>query len=175
MSGLEQNFDPAALARAVLEHYLDRSSLPELPDPLPPAYNQKAGAFVTLKKDGQLRGCIGTVQPVRNNLAQEIAYNAVSSALKDPRFPPVRKDELAELELSVDILSPMERIDSPADLDPTRYGVLVRSGSRSGLLLPALEGVSTVEEQLNIARRKAGISPDEPVELYRFTVTRHGE
>ena len=106
-------------------------------------------------------------------LAAEIIANAVSAGFNDPRFAPLRREELEQLVISVDVLSPLERISDPGALDPKKYGVLVRSGHRSGLLLPDLEGVDTVEEQLRIARRKAGIAPGEPVELYRFTVTRY--
>jgi len=172
-SGLPSN--PANLARVYLKHYLEKGRLPELTEPLPAQYQLKSGVFVSLKKEGRLRGCIGTVHPVRANLAEEIAANAVSAAKNDPRFPPVSKEELHDLDISVDILSPMERVRSENDLDPKRYGAMMRSGSRSGLLLPDLEGVDTVDEQLDIIRRKAGIAPGEPVELYRFTVTRYGE
>jgi AmmeMemoRadiSam system protein A len=137
------------------------------------ALQGRAGAFVSLKKDGRLRGCIGTFQPTRANLAEEIISNAISAACRDPRFQPVEPEELEQLDISVDVLSDPEPVSEPSMLDPNRYGVIVRKGDRVGLLLPDLEGVDTVEEQLNIARRKAGISPDEQVQLYRFTVTRH--
>jgi MEMO1 family protein len=161
------------LARESLQHYLELRSLIQAPVPLPPELQVRAGAFVSLKQNGELRGCIGTVEPVHQNLAEEIIHNAVSAGVKDPRFQPLRLAELDDLEISVDVLSPMERVNSEDDLDPVKYGVMVRSGHRSGLLLPDLEGVDTIEEQLEIARRKAGIAPGEPVELYRFTVTRH--
>ena len=137
------------------------------------ALQNRAGAFVSLKKDGRLRGCIGTFQPTRANLAEEIISNAISAACRDPRFRPVEPEELEELDISVDVLSDPEQIPDPSMLDPKRYGVIVRRGDRVGLLLPDLEGVDTVEEQLSIARRKAGIGPDEQVQLYRFIVTRH--
>ncbi|NLA12601.1 MAG: AmmeMemoRadiSam system protein A, partial [Firmicutes bacterium] len=140
-----------------------------LPEELAPP----AGAFVSLKKGGELRGCIGTVEPVRRSLAEEIIANAVSAGVKDPRFSPVRLEEIAELTVSVDVLLPPERIAGPAELNPEKYGVIVRSGYRSGLLLPALEGIETADEQIAIARRKAGIGPREPVELYRFEVRRY--
>ncbi len=133
----------------------------------------RAGAFVSLKKGGELRGCIGTVEPVRKNLAEEIIMNAVSAGMKDPRFEPVRAEEIDDLEISVDVLMPPERIEDPGGLDPRKYGVLLRSGQRSGLLLPDLEGIDTAAEQIAIARRKAGIGPHEPVELYRFEVRRY--
>ncbi|NLJ57203.1 MAG: AmmeMemoRadiSam system protein A, partial [Firmicutes bacterium] len=121
-----------------------------------------------------LRGCIGTIYPAQNTLAAEIAANAISAGLNDPRFSPVTPDELAALSYSVDVLTTPEKVDSTAELDPQRYGVIIRSSGRTGLLLPALEGVATVEEQLTIARQKAGIGPDEPaVEIFRFQVHRY--
>ncbi len=175
MTGPGSNSNPAKFAREVLDYYLDQGVLPELPEPLPPEYETRAGVFVSLKKEGQLRGCIGTFEPVRDNLAEEIATNAVSAAVRDPRFPPVSKDELTGLNISVDILGPLEQIDHKEKLDPKNYGVMVRSGARSGLLLPDLEGVDSVDEQLEIVCRKAGISPGENYEIYRFKVTRYGE
>ncbi len=172
-SGPKQN--PANLARDFLKYYLEEGRLPAIPDILPPDYQVRSGVFVSLKKKGELRGCVGTIEPVRQNLAEEIAANAVSAAVRDPRFPPVSKEELSELSISVDILCPMERIRSEKELDPKNYGVLVRSGLSSGLLLPDIKGIDTVDEQINIARRKAGIPPGKPVELYRFKVTRYEE
>lgn len=165
--------NPVVLARQALRHYLEHGRPLATPEPLPDEFNLRAGAFVSLKKGGDLRGCIGTVEPVRRNLAEEIIMNAVSAAVKDPRFEPVRPEEIDELTFSVDVLMPPEKIGSPADLDPRKYGVLLRSGQRSGLLLPDLEGIDTADEQIAIARRKAGIDPQEPVELYRFEVRRY--
>ncbi len=167
--------NPAKLAREFLKQYLQEGHLPRVPPELPSEYREQAGVFVSLKKGGQLRGCIGTVQPVRDNLAEEIAANAVSAAVRDPRFPPVGEEELDSLDVSVDVLSPMEKVESKMDLDPKKYGVMIRSGSRSGLLLPDLEGINTVDEQLEIAMRKAGIDGNEPLQLYRFKVTRYTE
>jgi len=170
-----EEFNPTKLARSTLEHYFRQGKTPAPPDRLPPQLTQKAGAFVSLKKEGMLRGCIGTIEPVRSNLAEEISANAISAALSDPRFPPLKEEELAALDIYVDILSPLEKVESKAELDPKKYGVLVRSGPRSGLLLPDLEGVESVDEQVAIASRKAGIGPGEAVELFRFTVTRYRE
>ncbi|HSW36603.1 MAG TPA: AmmeMemoRadiSam system protein A, partial [Candidatus Limnocylindrales bacterium] len=167
--------NPARLARAVLSCYLEEGCVPKTPHQLSPEYERRAGVFVSLKKGGYLRGCIGTVVPVKDNLAEEIAANTVSAATKDPRFPPVTLEELADISVSVDILGSMERVKKETELDAKKYGVLVRSGLRSGLLLPDLEGVNTVAEQLDIARRKAGIASDERVELYRFGITRYSE
>jgi len=134
---------------------------------------EKAAAFVSLKKRGELRGCIGTFQPCYENLAEEIISNAISAATRDPRFPPVTAEEIPELEISVDVLSDPEPVPDASHLDPKRYGVIVKRGGRIGLLLPDLEGVDSVEQQLEIARAKAGIAEHEPVQLFRFTVTRH--
>jgi AmmeMemoRadiSam system protein A len=162
------------LARNSLENYIKTKKVIRTPDILPPEMlDRRAGAFVSLKKDGQLRGCIGTISPVRENLAREIIENAVSAAVRDPRFSPVREDELDDLEYSVDVLDEPEHIDSPQQLDVKKYGVIVRKGGRTGLLLPNLEGVDTIEEQISIAKQKAGIQPYEDVELSRFQVVRH--
>lgn len=138
-----------------------------------PGLRRRAGAFVSLKKQGELRGCIGTIEPLRENLAAEIVENAISAASKDPRFPPVEEDELAVLRVSVDILSAPERVAGPGDLDVRRYGVIVRAGGKRGLLLPDIEGIASVEAQLSVARKKGGIGESEHVELYRFVVERY--
>ncbi len=136
--------------------------------------NKRAGAFVSIHKNGALRGCIGTIAPTKDYLAEEIIENAISASTRDPRFPPITKDELFELEINVDVLGEIEPIRSEEELDVVRYGVIVAKGGRQGLLLPNLDGVDTVEEQLSIAKRKAGLSPDEEgCELYRFEVVRH--
>jgi hypothetical protein len=122
-----------------------------------------------------LRGCIGTIEPVRNSLAHEIAENACAAATRDPRFPPVTREELEEIILSVDVLSTPEPVSSTGELDPSKYGVIVTKGPLRGVLLPDLPGVRTVEEQLGIALRKAGITNPEHVQISRFTVDRHSE
>ncbi len=175
MAKKDSNLHPAGLARKVLEYYLSEGQMPRLPEPLPPEYETRAGVFVSLKKSGQLRGCIGTFEPVRDNLAEEIAANAVSAAVRDPRFPPVTREELPELDLSVDILGRIEKVDSEEELNPKEYGIMVCKGPRTGLLLPDLEGVDTVEQQVDVVCRKAGIAPGEKPELYRFKVTRYPE
>lgn len=167
--------NPAVLARKVLEHYFFDTDEDLQPFAQEPLFEKKAGAFVTLKKGDKLRGCIGTAEPVRGNLFAEIKENAVAAALRDPRFTPVSAAELGSLNISVDVLSPMEKITGIDALDPKKYGVLVRSAQRSGLLLPDLEGVESAEEQVAIARLKAGITSEQPAELYRFTVTRYHE
>lgn len=161
------------LARKTIESYVQKHEVIKPPQELTPEMKQRAGVFVSLHKYGALRGCIGTIEPRTANVAQEIIQNAISAATRDPRFPPVQPSELDDLEISVDILSPPEPVQSIAELDPKRYGVIVQSGSRRGLLLPDLEGVDTAKQQVDIARRKAWISPDEPVLLYRFEVKRY--
>lgn len=143
---------------------------------LPEELQKRAGAFVTIKKKGELRGCIGTIQATRANLAEEIISNAISAASRDPRFPPVREEELAELEISVDVLEEPEPVHDLSELDPLTYGVIVEKGFRRGLLLPDLEGVETVEKQLGIALQKAGLSPFtdlDDIRIYRFRVKRY--
>ena len=163
------------LARAVINTWIRERKRFPLPEDLPPEMTlMRAGAFVSLHRDGRLRGCIGTILPVRSCIAEEIADNAISAATRDPRFSPVRPEELDSLEISVDILSQPEDIRSKAELDVKRYGVIVSKGARRGLLLPNLEGVDTVDEQVSIAMRKAGILEHEKgIELQRFEVVRH--
>jgi len=135
---------------------------------------RKSGAFVSLHRvDGALRGCIGTYLPARENLAEEIRDNAIAAATEDPRFSPVTVDELDDIEVTVDILSEPEKVSKMEELDPKRYGVIVVSGFKRGLLLPDLPGVDTVQQQLAIAKRKAGISSGEKIVVYRFTVERY--
>jgi hypothetical protein len=136
--------------------------------------NFRAGVFVSLKKHGQLRGCIGTFMPTTPSVYQEFARNAVAAATEDPRFSPVTADELEEIRYSVDVLSEPEPVTDISELDPRKYGVIVSKGHLRGLLLPDLEGVDTVREQLKITRMKAGINPDdEDVKIFRFTVKRY--
>lgn len=161
------------LARESLEHYLREGDYMEVPDYLPQRLlEEQRGVFVSLKKDGELRGCIGTISPAMENVAREIIRNAVEAGEYDPRFYPVDSDELDDLEYSVDVLMPAEGATRPG-LDPQKYGVIVRSGDRTGLLLPALEGIDTVDKQLDIALKKAGISEVENYEIQRFEVIRY--
>lgn len=136
--------------------------------------DEPRGTFVTLKKlNGDLRGCIGTYTPVTESVREEIIRNASSAALEDPRFSPVKPDELGGLTVSVDILSQPEVCDRK-DLNPDKYGIIVEKGARSGLLLPDLEGIDSVEEQLEVTKNKAGIPPrDENFVIKRFEVERH--
>jgi AmmeMemoRadiSam system protein A len=160
------------LAKETVESYVKHRKLPQ-PRELTPEMKEKAGVFVSIKKHGQLRGCIGTFEPTTENVAQEVISNAVSSATRDPRFLPVTPDELPDLTYTVDVLTRPEPVSSVKELDPKKYGVIVECGGRRGLLLPDLEGVDTVESQIQICRQKAGIYPDEPVKLYKFEVKRY--
>jgi len=162
------------LAKDAIELYVREGSIFDVKkDALPPDLKQRAGVFVSLKIRGDLRGCIGTFQPTEPTIAEETVRNAISAATCDPRFPSVRADELDSIEYSVDVLTTPERVKDAGDLDPRRYGVIVRSGAHRGLLLPDLEGVDTVEYQISIAMQKAGIQPGTTVELSRFEVKRY--
>jgi AmmeMemoRadiSam system protein A len=159
------------LAREAVESYVREGKTAKLRE-LTPEMRERAGVFVSLHEHGQLRGCIGTFEPAKDNVAEEIIANAISASTMDPRFPPVTEPELDDLEYSVDILTAPEPIADLSQLDPKEYGIIVESGWRRGLLLPDLEGVDSVEEQIAICRLKAGISAGEPVDLYRFQVRR---
>lgn len=162
------------LARKTIEKYIISGRKLEVTEDLPVELRERrAGAFVSIKKDGQLRGCIGTIQAVQSCLAQEIIENAVSASVRDPRFSPIEPEELEYLVISVDVLGETEKISSPEELDTKKYGVIVTKGRKRGLLLPNLEGIDTVEEQIAIAKQKAGIGAREEVELERFEVVRH--
>lgn len=163
------------LARKSIEYYLKNKKLMKPPRNLPEdMITKRHGVFVSLKKFGDLRGCIGTFLPTTQSVAQEIINNAVEAAFRDPRFAPLEEKELIDLDISVDILS--EPIKSNIeDLDPKIYGIIVSQGRKRGLLLPNLSGVNTVDEQINIACQKAGINPETHFDLERFTVERHIE
>jgi len=164
------------LARRAVEEYIVSGREAEIVEKeLPEILKREAGVFVTLKKDGKLRGCMGTFKPVQKNAAYEIISNAMTAAENDPRFPEVEKEELNEISISVDILSEPESVRDKSELDPKKYGILVKGGHQTGLLLPDLEGIETAEKQLNIAKRKAGLREDADVEIYRFTVSRFEE
>jgi AmmeMemoRadiSam system protein A len=170
----ESESEYVKLARETLENYVRDGKKIEVPEWVPQEFKSKrAGVFVSLKKHGMLRGCIGTIGPVRVNVAEEIIYNAISSGTQDPRFPSVRPDELPDLVYSVDVLGDPEKIESMDQLDVKRYGVIVTSGFRRGLLLPDLEGVDTPQEQVAIALQKAGINRSERYQMERFEVIRH--
>ena len=162
------------LAREAIEQYVVSGNRIDIPEGIPAEMKvRKAGVFVSIHKDGRLRGCIGTILPVYGSVAEEIIHNAVSASTRDPRFDPIRPEELDRLEINVDVLTTPERIESRDELDVKRYGVIVSSGHKRGLLLPDLDGVDTVDEQVDIAMRKGGIQPREKITLERFEVIRH--
>ena len=166
------------LARRTIETFVREGRVEEAPDvSVDSLLGQRAACFVSIKThEGDLRGCIGTVEPVQASLAEELIHNAISAATRDPRFLPVAASELPNLRYSVDVLSPPESA-SFEELNPKTYGIIVEDtrGQRRGLLLPDLEGIETAEQQLQIAARKAGIPPGADVKLYRFRVRRYGE
>lgn len=171
---MENEDEYVSLARRTLENYVLYNEKIERPHNLPKEMTEnKAGVFVTLKMDGQLRGCIGTIQGRTESIADEIIQNAISAGLEDPRFNPVSKKELNKIQYSVDVLKDAEPIEDMGELDTKRYGVIVKKGRKSGLLLPNLEGVNRPQDQVSIALKKAGINPDEDYRMERFEVIRH--
>lgn len=166
------------LARASVESCIRNGRRLKVPDELPEGlpgelFDKRAGAFVSIHKNGMLRGCIGTIAPIKDTLLDEIIDNAISASTRDPRFDKIREDELSLLEINVDVLGEPEDIESEDQLDVKRYGVIVSCGGRRGLLLPDLEGVDDVKTQVAIAMQKGGISPSEDYKLQRFEVVRH--
>ncbi len=162
------------LAKDTVELYIRERKIIEVnADEFPQEFREPAGVFICLKIRGNLRGCIGTFQPTETSIVRETVRNAISSATCDPRFECVRADELDQIEYTVDVLTPPEKVAGKDELDPRRYGVIVQAGGRRGLLLPDLEGVDTVDYQISIAMQKAGIPRGSSVELYRFEVRRY--
>ncbi|HMA59012.1 MAG TPA: AmmeMemoRadiSam system protein A [Halanaerobiales bacterium] len=170
---MEEEMGYVELARKTIENYIKEKR--KIDPPQSGKFQKRAGAFVSIKKSGQLRGCIGTIEPTRPFLGQEIVENAISASTRDPRFQPITEDELNQIDISVDILGEKEPVEDISQLDPEEYGVIVKKNSRTGLLLPNLEGVDTVERQLEIARKKAGISAQEDYQVLRFKVERYEE
>jgi len=182
------------LAKQAIENYIKEGKIISLPEDLPEEFlTRKAGTFVTIEKDGELRGCIGTYLPTKENIAQEIICNAIAAATEDYRFGPVEKEELSSLSYTVYILSEPELVKNLKELDPKKYGIIVKTmlitrpdGTdvvfnghipyKSGLLLPDLEGVDTIEKQISIACQKGGIDPlREKILIYKFTVEKYQE
>lgn len=161
------------LAREAIGTYLKDKKILDMPSELTEEMKQRAGVFVSLHRQGALRGCIGTFAPTQDNVAREVIMNAISASTMDPRFAPMEISELEGLEISVDVLSPPEPAKDISELDAKKYGVIVTAGSKRGLLLPDLEGVDTPEQQISICRQKAGISEKEPVQLAKFMVKRY--
>jgi AmmeMemoRadiSam system protein A len=174
---VKENHPLVRLASEAIRAYVREGRAIDPPDELTAEMQEQAGTFVSLHdRYGQLRGCIGTFLPTQPNVALEVISNAISAATRDPRFPPVMPGELDGLDTKVDVLSQPESISSPDELDPKCYGVIVEAAqgwTRRGLLLPDLEGVDTVADQIRICRLKAGIGPEEPIKLSRFEVSRY--
>ncbi|KLO24294.1 hypothetical protein X275_00420 [Marinitoga sp. 1197] len=171
---MEGNHPYVKWAIECIENFVKHGQKIELKEDLPEELlTRKAACFVTLHKlNGELRGCIGTIEPVYENLAIEIRENGIAAATRDYRFSPVTVEELNSLMINVDVLSEPEYVESIDELDPEIYGIIVVSGWKKGVLLPAIDGVDTVEEQLRIAKLKAGIY-SEPYDIYKFTVERY--
>lgn len=166
------------LARLAVERFILSGERIEPPSGAQGALAERAGVFVTLRTpNGELRGCIGTIEPAWATVAEEIVQNAISAATRDPRFPPVAKRELAGIAYGVDIVARPERVRGPEDLNPAHYGVIIETfdGSRRGLLLPCIRGIETVEDQWRAVHLKAGITPGTAIRVERFTVIRFGE
>jgi AmmeMemoRadiSam system protein A len=179
MTDIVKNHPYAALARRAAERYLSGGVMPANGldiDPRAELWNIRRACFVSIKTlSGDLRGCIGTILPARPSLDLEIIENAVSSSTRDPRFPPMKKTDLDNVVFSVDVLSEPEKISDKSMLDVKKWGVIVSKGGRRGVLLPDLDGVDTVDEQIEIASRKAGIFDNTAVTLERFSVGRYPE
>ncbi|RLE05157.1 MAG: AMMECR1 domain-containing protein [Candidatus Aminicenantes bacterium] len=163
------------LAKLAVEKYIKEKEVISPPSDLPREFlEKKAGVFVTIEKNGNLRACIGTYLSTRESIAEETIRNAIAAATEDWRFGPIQKEELPFLSYIVYILSPPEPVKEIKELDPKKYGIVARSGLKTGLLLPDLEGVDTIEKQILIACQKAGIEPaKEKLSLYRFTVQKY--
>lgn len=163
------------LARQAVEHHVRTGESLSPPANLPADLTAPGAVFVSLRVGKTLRGCIGTLAVTKPTLSEEVIANAIAAAVSDPRFPPVTAAELRTLSYEVDILGPLAPVTGQEELNPEQYGVVVESGKRRGVLLPAIEGVTSAVQQVAIACAKAGIDPDEPVTLYRFTVRRFKE
>jgi len=161
-----------SLARESIHHYLSHHEKLSCPSPLSNDLKSRSGAFVSIKKLHQLRGCIGTLEPCEPSLAMEIIENALKAALHDPRFSPITSDELQDLTYSIDVVRPMEKVSNASELDHKVYGLVVKSNGKQGVLLPDLEGVESIEEQIQICRGKGRIPDDAPIEMHRFRVER---
>ncbi|OGI25452.1 MAG: AmmeMemoRadiSam system protein A [Candidatus Moranbacteria bacterium RBG_13_45_13] len=168
-----------SLAEKAIEKYLKTGEILPAPNDLPPEfYEKKGGVFVSIHKNKELRGCVGTYLPAHENLAEEIILNAVAACSKDSRFSPLAAEELPALSVEVSLLSVPEKVSSLKELDPKEYGVIVKCpDGRCGLLLPDLKGVGSVEQQLSIACQKGGINPitEKDMEIYKFSIEKHSQ
>jgi AmmeMemoRadiSam system protein A len=174
----KKNMNPlVSLAKSAVENYIEEKKVISVPEKFPKEFlERRAGVFVTIEKNGNLRGCIGTYLPVRENIAEEIIHNAIAAATEDYRFGAVKKTELSHLLYIVYILNKPEKVVDISELDPKKFGIILKAGAKSGLLLPDLEGVNTVAEQISICCQKGGIVlKQDPVEIYKFTVEKYNE
>ncbi|MBZ9572103.1 AmmeMemoRadiSam system protein A [Patescibacteria group bacterium] len=181
-----------SLAKLAVETYIKEGKIISPPDDLPAEFfKKKAGTFVTIEKSGDLRGCIGTYLPLRQNIAEEIIKNAIAAATEDYRFGLIKEEELLHLSFTVYILNEPELVKNTSELDSKKYGIIVKTvpitksngtdvvfnghvPHKSGLLLPDLDGVDTVEKQISIACQKGGIDPkSEKILIYKFTVEKY--
>jgi len=181
-----------SLAKFTVENYIREGKMISSPADLPKEFLKKrVGTFVTIEKNGQLRGCIGTYLPIRENIAEEVIYNAIAAATEDYRFGPIEKKELSSLSYTVYILNEPELTKDLKELDPKKYGIIVKTipikvptgidvvfnghfVAKTGLLLPDLDGVDTIEKQISIACQKGGIDPTrEKIFIYKFTVEKY--
>jgi AmmeMemoRadiSam system protein A len=178
MEALSNTIAPPDLARLAVENFIRDRLVIDPPARPEGILARSAGTFVTIRTgEGSLRGCIGTVSPSRESVAEEIIQNAISAATQDPRFPPVVPGELSGLTYGVDVLMPPEEVGGIADLDPALYGVIVESpgGRRRGLLLPRIDGIDTPDQQWRAVHHKAGLTVGDPVRVERFKVIRFGK
>ena len=166
--GAKSTLDVQALGRRAIDTYLRTRRLIEPPQPIPVELREPSAVFVTLRKDGELRGCVGSVRPTEATAAHELIRYAVASAVRDPRFDPVRLDEVGTLLIKVQLLDPPEQVSDISGLDPQTHGIIVRSGDRQALLLPGIDGIETPEQQILAACEKAGIDRHAPLQLERF-------
>ena len=160
------------LAFRSVEHFIETSKPLPCPDPLPKDLKQNAGTFVSIKKEGKLRGCIGTMMPKYKNLAEEIIQNAVQAANEDPRFDPINKSELSQLTFSVDVLTPLEKIENLKEHDTKRFGLVIKGKGKQGLLLPDLDIIKSADQQFTVCLKKGGFKENDTYELFRFEVKR---
>ncbi len=167
------------LAKSAIGEYVKTGTIIPVPENLPPEfYEKKHGVFVSIHNGAELRGCIGTYLPAHKNLAKEIILNSIAACSRDNRFSPISAEELPNLKIEVSLLSVPEKISTPDELDPKKYGVIVKCpDGRTGLLLPDLEGVDSIEQQISIAYQKGGISPalEKEMEIFKFTVQKFSE
>ncbi len=168
-----ENADPyAKLCYEAIKAYLLEDKVIPVPEGFPSSGKKRGSCFVTVKKCGNMNGCLGTIQPTKKNLGEEIIANAIEASTDDPRFLSLNESDLDYLTFEVDVVSRLEPCKF-ADLDPERYGIVVTNGPRRGVLLPGLSEITDPKAQLDIALKKAGIAREERYSLQRFEITKH--